>query len=113
MDVTLCLTQSTTANFTCEVDGGSSQITSAHWQILSGGDFISVVGRPRHMSNASLIGNILTDILTVTDVSVSDNGTQYRCQPTSTVNSTIATLTVLGEIMVYLSVCMCIHIINL
>ena len=37
MNDTVCLTQSTTASFTCVVDRGTaSQITNAGWHILAG-----------------------------------------------------------------------------
>ena len=96
-NVTVCLTESTTANFTCVVDRGSTSITTANWQILEGGIFIPVFSRPRHMSDPSVTGNRVTDTLTVTNVSVNDNGALYRCEPLSNVFSNNATLTVLGE----------------
>ena len=97
-NVTVCLTESTTATFTCVVDRGSTSITTANWQILFGGTFIPVFGRDRHMSDPSVNGNTVTDALTVTDVSVNDNGALYRCKPFGDVFSNNATLTVLGEI---------------
>ena len=111
MNVTVCLTQSTTATFTCIVNRGTSQITTVSWQILTGGEFISVSGRPRHMSNSALNGNTITDTLIVTDVSVNDNSAQYRCEPTDTVISNIATLTVIGTyVCIYVCIiCMYIH----
>ena len=99
MNDTVCLTQSTTSSFTCAIDRGSLPITSAGWDILVGGGFyISVLGRRRHMVNPILNNDIITDTLTITDVSVNDNGAQYRCEPElSNVTSVPVTLTVLGE----------------
>ena len=45
---------------------------------------------------------LITGELTVTDVTVNDNGTQYRCQPNnSNLISNVATLTVLGMYIYY------------
>ena len=96
MNVTVCLTQSRTASFTCVVDRRSTSITTAEWNILDVDTFISVASRRRHMTNAIRDGNIITDTLTVTNVSVDDNGAQYRCQPVNGVNSMTVTITVLG-----------------
>ena len=97
MNVTVCLTQSTTASFTCVVDRGGIPITSAQWQIhVGGGVYISVTGIARHMVNSALNGDMLTDTLIVTNVSVNDNGALYRCQPSNNAISDVATLTVLG-----------------
>ena len=98
-NVTVCLTESTTATFTCVVDRGEIDINSAGWHILVGGVFVSTFGRDRHMSVPIVTGDTFTDTLTVTDVSVNDNGALYRCQPFGNVFSNNATLTVLGEIM--------------
>ena len=97
MNATVCLTQSTTASFTCVVGRGSLSVTSAGWQIhLGGGVYAYVIGRNRHMTNATIMGDTLTDTLTVTDVSVNDNGAQYRCEPLSNVISDVVTITLLG-----------------
>ena len=97
-NVTVCLTESTTATFTCVADRGSTSITNGGWNILSRGTFISVTGRDRHVDDPSVTGNTVTDTLTITNVSVNDNGALYRCEPFGNVFSNIATLTVLGEI---------------
>ena len=118
MNVTVCLSQNTTANFTCEINRGSISITSAGWQILDGGIYIAVVGRDRHMLDARLIvtntRNIITETLTITDVSVSDNGAKYRCRPFDDVISDVVTLTVIG---MYLDCCrhnyVCMYVRNL
>ena len=105
MNVTVCLSQSTTANFTCVVDGRSTGITSAGWQILVGGFYVTVVGRAHHMldrrTSITNLGTIITETLTVTDVSPDDNGAKYRCQPLDNVISDVVTLTVIGMYGMY------------
>ena len=97
MNVTVCLTQSTTATFTCEVeDRGGLGIATAGWSILVGGIYVSVAGRLRHMTNVIINGDIITDTLTVTNVSVNDNGVQYRCEPVGGLTSMSAIIKVLG-----------------
>ena len=100
MNVTVCLPRSTTANFICAVDVGNTSITSVGWQILTGEIYATVVGRDRHMLNPRTSvtnrGTIVTETLTVTDVSLSDNGAKYRCQPLGNVISDVVTLTVIG-----------------
>ena len=101
LNVTVCLSQTTTANFTCVVDAGSTGITNVGWQILiEGGSYTSVIRRPRHMldfrMSATNSGTIITETLTVTDVSLNDNGAKYRCQPVDDVISDVVTLTVIG-----------------
>ena len=96
MNVTVCLTQSTTANFTCVVDTGGIGISSAGWEISVSVGYASVSGRDRHMTDDSINGDIITDTLTVTNVSLSDNGAQYRCEPLSDVTSDVVSITVLG-----------------
>ena len=61
------------------------------------GEYIGILGRPRHTGSPTMDGNILTDALTVTDVSVNDNGAQYRCEPTRDVISMPVTITTLGK----------------
>ena len=111
MNATVCLTQSTTATFTCVVDRGGRAIFTANWHILDGASYVPVPdnGRPRHMVSHSIDdeADTLTDTLTVTDVSVIDNGAVYRCQPLIDVTSINATITVLG---MYLHNYMCMYI---
>ena len=107
MNVTVCLSQNTTANFTCVVDVQRTGITSAGWQLLlvDEGFYTTVVGRLRHMLDPrSLVmntGTIITETLTITDVSVGDNGTKYRCRPVDDVISDVVTLTVIGKFIIY------------
>ena len=103
MNVTVCLTQSTTATFTCVVDRRGVGIFTAGWHILDGGAYVPVTNRPRHMTNAIRDGDIITDTLTVTNVSVSDNESLYRCQPFGGAPSMNVTITVLGEVIICLS----------
>ena len=111
MNVTVCLTQNTTASFICVVDRGGEDIFSAGWNILTGGQYVPVPdsGRPRRMVSRSLDEDTdtITDTLTVTNVSVSDNGILYRCEPTRIVASINVTITVLG---MYLHNYMCMYI---
>ena len=104
VDDTVCLTQrEMTASYTCVVDRGVRGITSGGWHILDDGAFILINGRPHHMSNPMLNGSIITDTLTITNVSVNDNGALYRCQPFGSVSSMNVTLIVLGEVVICLS----------
>ena len=104
INVTVCLTQSTTASFTCVVeDQENTGITSAQWHILVGEYYLSIGGRHRHMSNPARNGDIITDTLTITDVSVNDDGVLYRCEPVDDVTSMNVTLTVLGMYLMLLS----------
>ena len=106
MNVTVCLTQSTTATFTCMVeDIGGLGIATAGWHIRVGGVYVFIppTGRDRHMTNSIRDGDIITDTLTVTNVSVDDNGAQYRCQPSGGVPSMTVTITVLGEVVTCIS----------
>ena len=100
MNDTVCLTQSTTASFTCVVDRGGVGITSAQWHILVGEYYLSIGGRPHHMSNPTRNGDIITDTLTITDVSMNDDGALYRCEPDISVISMLVTLTVLGMCLI-------------
>ena len=99
MNVTVCLTQSTTASFTCVVDRGGLSITNAEWHLLTSRGYRSVIGRSRHMVDPVTNNDTITDILTVTDVSMNDNGVLYRCEPDNNVTSRSVTVTVLGEII--------------
>ena len=99
-NVKVCLSQTTTANFICGVTALNTLITSVGWQILDGGIYKTVVGRSCHTVNHDQItANPITTIigtLTVTNVSLSDNGAKYRCRPVDDVVSNVVTLTVIG-----------------
>ena len=100
MNATVCLTQSTIANFTCVVNAVGITVSSTGWQMRVGEElYISVNGIDRHTTDfrASMNGDTITDTLTVHNVSVDDDGAQYRCQPIiGGVSSDVVTLTVLG-----------------
>ena len=96
-DVTVCRTQTTEAEFTCVVDRNDVSITAIDWQILVGEEFQLVQEMPRHVIESSITADIITGVLTVTDVMMNDNSNQYRCSPTETTMSDIVTLTVLGK----------------
>ena len=105
MNVTVCLTQSRTATFNCALDRGGYVIYVAGWcQVAYGGCLlIPLNSRPRHMTNSFINGDILTDTLTVTNVSMDDNKALYRCEPIAGVTSMTASITVLGEVVICLS----------
>lgn len=103
MNVTVCLTQTTTATFTCVVDGGAG-IANVEWRTL---------GRraTRIAYHTITHGDRITGVLTAYGVSVNNNGSQYRCQPHSNVISDAATLTVLGMcVHDYYQVCSCSYV---
>ena len=103
MNDTVCLTQSTTASFTCVVDTGGIGISSAGWYILVEGTYVPIISRDRHIIDTNRNGNTITDTLTVTNVSVNDSGALYRCEPFGNVISMPVTITTLGEIAICLS----------
>ena len=100
-NMTVCRAQSTIVEFGCIVLRNGVSITAADWQILVEGEFQSVQGMPRHVTDSSITGDVIFGILRVTDVVRDDNGNQYRCSPTNATVSDIATLTVLGKSIVY------------
>ena len=103
-NVKVCLSQTTTANFICGVNAVGILITSVGWEILDGGIYKTVVGRSRHTVNRKQVtintDTTITGTLTVTNVSLSDNGTKYRCRPFSNVISDVVTLTVIGTYVI-------------
>ena len=105
MNVTVCLTQSRTATFTCALNRGGYGIYVGGWCEVAHGWCLIIPpnSRPRHMTNSSINGDILTDTLTVTNVSMDDNKALYRCQPMVSVTSMTVSLTVLGEVVICLS----------
>ena len=89
------------ATFICEVNYKNRENTTLGWQILNmDGDFVSVIGRDRHSLNTTISagGDILIESLTIADVTISDNGSLYRCNPVEFVlTSATASLTVAGN----------------
>jgi len=90
-----------TVNFTCVVMFPSGTLTGAAW--FTNNDFIA--GLPGHtiiddVDGRSAPANV-TNVLTITDVSISNNGTDYVCvQKLNTVMSNAVFLTVFGELYI-------------
>ena len=100
VDVTiLCLTQSTIAEFECAVRN-TSGIPSIGWEVQFRDRNIQSVEGPRYMTNNSTAGSTTVAVLTITDVSVNDNGTQYRCVINNNMYTNFAILTVPGKIII-------------
>ena len=60
------------------------------------------------INNGITSNTIIAGELTVTEVTVNDNGTRYRCQPNnSTLISSVATLTVLRKFVCLYIICNC------
>ena len=97
MNMTVCRTQRMEVEFGCFVRRNGVNITAIDWQMLVEGEFQSVQGIPRHVTDNSITGDTITGILRITDVVMDDDGNQYRCSPTNATVSDIATLTVLGK----------------
>ena len=74
-------------------------VTAVNWQMLVEGEFQSVQGKPRHVTENSIVGDSITGLLRVTDVIMDDDSNQYRCSA-GTAISAIATLTVLGKTII-------------
>ena len=88
-----------TVNFTCVVMFTSISPNFATW--LTDGGYTSVIALSDHSQtddiyNRSAPANV-TNVLTVTNVSISDNGRDYYCQQGE--RSDPAILTVFGELM--------------
>jgi len=79
-------------------------ITSVTWLILDGGVLNSTNDKPHHSGETLTSGNMTTGRLRVTNVLMNDNGAQYQCSPAVGVVSDPAFLTVLGEIIIILSI---------
>jgi len=106
MNITLCVPQSDTAIFTCVVDPMGSFLTEVPWVIRNdNGALVSTGGRSRHSDSVDALpnGNI-TGRLRVINVTMNDNGAEYRCLPAVGVVSDPAFLTVLGEIIIISSI---------
>jgi len=103
MNMTLCLTQRNIAEFTCVVNTMGSPIFHISW-IIWDGCFFPTSGRPHHSDLSDRSGNITNSTLRVINVTMNDNGAEYRCEPESLVVSNSAFLTVLGEIIIISSI---------
>ena len=110
--VSVCVKGS--ATFTCTVSRPDGEITSAGWEILNmAGDFASVMGRDRHILNRTISsnGHTLIENLTIIDVTITDNGALYRCNPVplQLFNNT-ASLNVAGiQNTLFVLLCTCVH----
>ena len=98
-DVHVC--SGSDAIFSCTISRPNDQeYTTVGWQILNkDGDFVSVENRDRHTITETH-GNEseLTEMLQISNVTVSDNGTWYRCNPiTGIVMSNNVSLNVAGK----------------
>ena len=102
MNETLCLTQSRTVMFSCAANRNGANITTIDWSVSVGGEFQSVQGRSQYVIENSIFSilDMITGALIVNNVSENDNGNQYRCEPTPTEINNVATLTVIGEIII-------------
>ena len=98
-DVHVC--SGSDAIFSCIIRRPNDQeYTTVGWQILNkDGDFVSVENRDRHTITETH-GNEteLTEMLQISNVTASDNGTWYRCNPiTGIVMSNNVSLNVAGK----------------
>ena len=86
-------------NFTCVVMFASSTPSAAVWITENGGtDAITLPGHTRtDDSNGRSAPASVTTVLTVTDVSISDNGADYFCMQGAIARSDTVFLTVFGE----------------
>ena len=65
------------------------------------------VGIPSTMINNTRNGDVVTSVLTIDNVSLSDNGTEYFCLPVIFITSYIGTVLVAG---IYMNICIRIHV---
>jgi len=106
-NVTMCVGGN--ATFTCIVSRRDEDITSVGWMILnSDGVFTFVEDRSRHILTRHRSSNDdrLTENLTIINLTTSDNGTLYRCNPAGHIFSNNVSLTVAGiciTLSVYIS----------
>jgi len=75
------------AMFTCTVMFMTKQNTSVGWLILiMDGGYAYVFNRDCHMLTGNN-GAILIENLTISNITIADNGTLYRCNPIPTLSS--------------------------
>ena len=97
-NVTVCVGGN--ATFTCIVSRRDEDVTSVGWMILnSDGVFTFVGDKSRHIlsRHRSSNGDRLTENLTIIDLTISDNGTLYRCNPAGNIFSNNVSLIVAGK----------------
>jgi len=74
--------------FTCTVDTMNRTIAGINWFLLDDGVFVPMNGIPDHTDDIlSVIGNMVTGRLRVTNVTMNDNGAEYQCSPVCGVDS--------------------------
>jgi len=95
-NATVCVGEN--ATFTCTVTRPRKEISDVRWQILRRKfGFVSFSGRRYDFpKNYSSNQDRLTQNLIIINVTTSDNGTQYQCNPTENASSNIVLLTVAG-----------------
>ena len=91
-----------TVNFTCVVMFTSGLLGAASWFTSNGNNDAS--GEPGHLltddSDGLTAPANVTNVLTVTNVSISDNGANYICAQGVITISDIAYLIVFGELLI-------------
>ena len=92
-----------TINFTCVVMFTSSTPSAASWITENGAtDAITLPGHTRtDDSNGRSAPASVTTVLTVTNVSISNNGTDYICSQGLNTRSDTVFLTVFGEFSIH------------
>ena len=95
-----------TVTFTCVVMFTSGNPNSAEWFTNNGNDNTDT--QPNHSvtddSDGLTAPANVTNVLTVTNVNISNNGADYSCAQGRNADSDIAYLTVLGELTFYNSI---------
>ena len=91
-----------TVNFTCVVMFTSGPLGPASWVTNNGN--LDAIAQPGHTrsddSNGRSAPANVTTVLTVTNVSISDNGTDYICTQGHNARSDTVFLTVFGKLFV-------------
>ena len=92
-----------TVTFTCVVMFTSVSLGRATY--LTGNRYIDASGEPGHSVTDDRNGRNapanVTSVLTVTNVSISDNGADYTCAQGANIDDNTAYLTVIGELNLY------------
>ena len=95
-----------TVNFTCIVMFTSGSLNFATW-FSDNGNVLNLLGHTEtnDINGCSAPANV-TNVLSVTNVSISDNGRNYVCVQDLNTRSDTIFLTVIGELSVHLCVCL-------
>ena len=59
---------------------------------------------PDSMINNTRVGDVVTSVLTIENVSLNDNGTRYYCEPAGNIDSYIGVISIAGEYYTYTKV---------